>query len=60
MDISPAEISGILKSQIDNFGVDAEVSDVGQVLSVGDCIARVYGLDSVQACELVEFEGGLK
>ncbi len=60
MDISPAEISGILKSQIDNFGVDAEVSDVGQVLSVGDGIARVYGLDSVQAGELVEFEGGLK
>ena len=60
MDISPAEISGILKSQIDNFGVDAEVSDVGQVLSVGDGIARVYGLDSVQAGELVEFDGGLK
>jgi len=60
MDISPAEISGILESQIDNFGVDAEVSDVGQVLSVGDGIARVYGLDSVQAGELVEFEGGLK
>ena len=60
MDISPAEISGILKSQIDNFGVDAEVSDVGQVLSVGDGIARVYGHDSVQAGELVEFEGGLK
>ena len=60
MDISPAEISGILKSQIDNFGTQAEVSDVGQVLSVGDGIARVYGLDSVQAGELVEFEGGLK
>jgi len=60
MDISPAEISGILKSQIDNFGVEAEVSDVGQVLSVGDGIARVYGLDSVQAGELVEFDGGLK
>jgi len=60
MDISPAEISGILKSQIDNFGTQAEVSDVGQVLSVGDGIARVYGLDSVQAGELVEFDGGLK
>ena len=60
MDISPAEISGILKSQIENFGVEAEVSDVGQVLSVGDGIARVYGLDSVQAGELVEFDGGLK
>jgi F-type H+-transporting ATPase subunit alpha len=60
MDISPAEISGILKSQIESFGIEAEVSDVGQVLSVGDGIARVYGLDSVQAGELVEFEGGLK
>ncbi|MGA1343832.1 MAG: F0F1 ATP synthase subunit alpha [Hyphomonas sp.] len=60
MDISPAEISGILKSQIENFGTEAEVSDVGQVLSVGDGIARVYGLDSVQAGELVEFDGGLK
>ena len=60
MDISPAEISGILKSQIENFGVEAEVSDVGQVLSVGDGIARVYGLDSVQAGELVEFDGGIK
>ena len=60
MDISPAEISGILKSQIENFGTQAEVSDVGQVLSVGDGIARVYGLDSVQAGELVEFDGGLK
>ncbi len=60
MDISPAEITGILKSQIENFGVEAEVSDVGQVLSVGDGIARVYGLDSVQAGELVEFDGGIK
>lgn len=60
MDISAAEISGILKSQIENFGVDAEVSDVGQVLSVGDGIARIYGLDSVQAGELVEFDGGIK
>ena len=60
MDISPAEISGILKSQIENFGVEAEVSDVGQVLSVGDGIARIYGLDSVQAGEMVEFDGGIK
>ncbi|MFT5932091.1 MAG: F-type H+-transporting ATPase subunit alpha, partial [Hyphomonas sp.] len=60
MDISAAEISGILKTQIENFGVDAEVSDVGQVLSVGDGIARIYGLDSVQAGELVEFDGGIK
>jgi F-type H+/Na+-transporting ATPase subunit alpha len=60
MDISAAEISGILKSQIENFGVEAEVSDVGQVLSVGDGIARIYGLDSVQAGEMVEFSGGVK
>ncbi|NBC11788.1 MAG: F0F1 ATP synthase subunit alpha, partial [Gammaproteobacteria bacterium] len=60
MDISAAEISGILKRQIENFGVEAEVSDVGQVLSVGDGIARVYGLDSVQAGEMVEFENGVK
>ncbi len=60
MDISPAEISGILKSQIENFGAEAEVSDVGQVLSVGDGIARIYGLDSVQAGEMVEFDGGIK
>ncbi|MEO1100866.1 MAG: F0F1 ATP synthase subunit alpha [Pseudomonadota bacterium] len=60
MDISAAEISGILKTQIENFGVEAEVSDVGQVLSVGDGIARVYGLDSVQAGEMVEFDSGAK
>src|ERR1700761_7102478 len=55
MDIRAAEISDILKSQIANFGVEADVSDVGQVLSVGDGIARVFGLDQVQAGELVEF-----
>lgn len=60
MKISAAEISGILKSQIEDFGQEAEVSDVGQVLSVGDGIARVYGLDSVQAGEMVEFDGGVK
>ncbi len=60
MGISAAEITGILKTQIENFGAEAEVADVGQVLSVGDGIARVYGLDSVQAGELVEFDGGLK
>jgi F-type H+-transporting ATPase subunit alpha len=60
MSISAAEISGILKSQIENFGVEATVSDVGQVLSVGDGIARVHGLDSVQAGEMVEFTGGVK
>ncbi|WP_439817299.1 F0F1 ATP synthase subunit alpha [Zavarzinia sp. CC-PAN008] len=60
MDIRPSEISAILKDQIANFGSEAEVSEVGQVLSVGDGIARVYGLDSVQAGEMVEFNGGLK
>jgi len=60
MDIRAAEISAILKDQIKNFGQEAEVSEVGQVLSVGDGIARVYGLDNVQAGELVEFENGTK
>jgi F-type H+/Na+-transporting ATPase subunit alpha len=60
MDIKAAEISAILKDQIKNFGQEAEVSEVGQVLSVGDGIARVYGLDNVQAGELVEFPGGVK
>ncbi|MBS0408455.1 MAG: F0F1 ATP synthase subunit alpha [Proteobacteria bacterium] len=61
MDIRAAEISAILKSQIANFGVEADVSDVGQVLSVGDGIARVFGLDKVQAGEMVEFpKAGVK
>jgi F-type H+-transporting ATPase subunit alpha len=60
MDIRAAEISAILKDQIKNFGKEAEVSEVGQVLSVGDGIARVYGLDNVQAGEMVEFENGIK
>ena len=60
MDIRPAEISAILKEQIKNFGQEAEVSEVGQVLSVGDGIARVYGLDNVQAGEMVEFENGVR
>ncbi|HEX3917469.1 MAG TPA: F0F1 ATP synthase subunit alpha [Caulobacteraceae bacterium] len=55
MDIRAAEISAILKSQIANFGEEADVSDVGQVLSVGDGIARVFGLDKVEAGEMVEF-----
>ncbi len=55
MDIRASEISAILKSQIENFGAEAEVSDVGRVLSVGDGIARVYGLDKVEAGEMVEF-----
>src|SRR5687768_12687618 len=60
MDIRAAEISAILKDQIKNFGQEAEVSEVGQVLSVGDGIARVYGLDKVQAGEMVEFENGTR
>jgi F-type H+/Na+-transporting ATPase subunit alpha len=60
MNIQPAEISSILKREIQNFGAEAEVSEVGQVLSVGDGIARVYGLDNVQAGEMVEFPGGIK
>ena len=59
MDIRAAEISTILKNQIENFGADAEVSEVGKVLSVGDGIARVYGLDQIQAGEMVEFPGGI-
>src|SRR3954468_276948 len=55
MDIRAAEISAILKSQIANFGEEADVSDVGSVLSVGDGIARIFGLDNVQAGEMVEF-----
>jgi F-type H+-transporting ATPase subunit alpha len=60
MDIRAAEISSILKSQIANFGAEAQVTEVGQVLSVGDGIARAYGLDKVQAGELVEFEDGTR
>ena len=60
MDINAAEISRIIKDQIANFGTEAQVSEVGQVLSVGDGIARVHGLDNVQAGEMVEFPGGIK
>ena len=60
MDIRAAEISAILKEQIKNFGQEAEVSEVGQVLSVGDGIARVHGLDKVQAGEMVEFANGTR
>ncbi|WP_102226156.1 F0F1 ATP synthase subunit alpha [Acidimangrovimonas sediminis] len=59
MGIQAAEISAILKEQIKNFGQEAEVAEVGRVLSVGDGIARVHGLDNVQAGELVEFPGGI-
>lgn len=60
MDIRAAEISAILKEQIKNFGTEAEVTEVGQVLSVGDGIARCYGLDKVQAGEMVQFESGVQ
>ena len=60
MDINPSEVTKILKEQIKNFGKSAEISEVGKVLSVGDGIARVYGLDNVQAGEMVEFKDGSK
>ena len=60
MDIRAAEISAILKEQIANFGTETDVAEVGQVISVGDGVARVYGLDNVQAGEMVEFPGGIK
>ena len=60
MDIQPAEISAILKKKVKEFGKEAEVSEIGQVLSVGDGIARIYGLDNVEAGEMVEFPGGIK
>ena len=60
MEIRAAEISSIIKEQIANFGAEAEVAEVGQVISVGDGVARVYGLDQVQAGEMVEFPGGIK
>ena len=60
MEINPSEVTKILKEQIKNFGDKAEISEVGQVLSVGDGIARIYGLDNVQAGEMVEFSDGSK
>ena len=60
MDIRAAEISDILKKQIAEFGAQADVAEIGQVLSVGDGVARVYGLDNVRAGEMVEFPGGIK
>ena len=59
MDIRAAEISSIIKEQIAGFGTEADVAEVGQVISVGDGVARIYGLDNVQAGELVEFPGGI-
>jgi F-type H+/Na+-transporting ATPase subunit alpha len=60
MDIRAAEISRVIRDQIANFSADAEVSEVGTVLSVGDGIARIHGLDNVQAGEMVEFDNGTK
>jgi F-type H+-transporting ATPase subunit alpha len=60
MDIRPSEISDILKKQIANFAADAELSETGQVVAVGDGIATVYGLENIQAGEMVEFAGGMK
>src|ERR1700734_15188 len=60
MEIRAAEISAILKEQIANFGSEADVAEVGQVLSVGDGIARVYGFDNFQAGEMVAFEDGTR
>jgi F-type H+-transporting ATPase subunit alpha len=60
MEIRAAEISAILRQQIESFGTEADVAEVGQVLSVGDGVARVYGLDNVQAGEMVEFPGGVR
>ncbi len=60
MQINPSEVTKLLKEQIKNFGEKAEVSEIGKVLSVGDGIARVYGLDNVQAGEMVEFDDGSK
>ncbi|MEC8178956.1 MAG: F0F1 ATP synthase subunit alpha, partial [Pseudomonadota bacterium] len=60
MDIRAAEISKVIKDQIANFDSQAQESEVGTVLSVGDGIARIHGLDKVQAGEMVEFNGGVK
>ena len=60
MSINPSEITKLLKDQIKNFGEKAEISEIGKILSVGDGIARVYGLDNVQAGEMVEFDDGSK
>src|ERR1044072_8960168 len=60
MEIRAAEISEILKKQIAEFGAQADVSEIGQVLSVGDGVGRIYGLDQVRAGEMVEFPGGIK
>src|SRR6476620_7139963 len=60
MEIRAAEISKVIRDQIASFGTEAQVSEVGSVLSVGDGIARIHGLDNVQAGEMVEFSNGIK
>ena len=60
MDLNAAEISSIIKEQISKFDSQTKVAEIGQVLSVGDGIARIYGLDNVQAGEMVEFSDGSK
>jgi F-type H+/Na+-transporting ATPase subunit alpha len=60
MDIRAAEISKVIRDQIANFGTEAQVSEIGTVLSVGDGIARIHGLDNVQAGEMIDFPGGIK
>ena len=60
MSIKASEISSVIKKQIENFDAKADISEVGTVLSVGVGIARIYGLDKVQACEMIELPGGIK
>ena len=57
--IKPSEVSEILKKQIEGFKSDVEFEEVGSVLQVGDGIARIYGLNNVQANELIEFDSEL-
>ncbi|SHJ35300.1 ATP synthase F1 subcomplex alpha subunit [Tangfeifania diversioriginum] len=60
INIKPAEISEILKQQLENFRSEAELEEVGTVLQVGDGIARIYGLSDVESNEMIEFESGIK
>ena len=60
MSIKASEISSIIRDQIKDFDSKADISEVGTVLKVGDGVAQVYGLDNVQAGEMVEFAGGIK
>ena len=59
MEIKAEEISAIIKKQIENFGREVEVSETGTIISVGDGIARIHGLDKAMAGELLEFPGGI-